>query len=230
MEGYNLAFYTCFYGTNNNAAFKIPEIPSLKYKCYYYTNNSSILENIKDTKWIGIYNNKPINEDVIKSCMDGKHVKTMPQEYTHLKQYDYLCYLDSKLEKVSEVFVENFIDKYFIEQNYALLLRRHWYIPNKVWDEYNESMNQERYRLECDKYSKYIENQLNQGLSDTVQYHSACGFLIRNMKHGEINNINTTWYAHIQECGIQDQISFFFVKQLFNDFIHPFSEIPFVQM
>ena len=33
----NLAFYTCFYGSINNVAFKIPEIPSLKYKCYYYT-------------------------------------------------------------------------------------------------------------------------------------------------------------------------------------------------
>jgi hypothetical protein len=29
-------------------------------------------------------------------------------------------------------------------------------------------------------------------------------------------------------CGIQDQISFFFVKQLFSDFILPFKEIPFV--
>ena len=51
---YNLAFYTYFYGTNNNVAFKIPDIPSLKYKCYYYTNNETIFLNIKNTKWIGI--------------------------------------------------------------------------------------------------------------------------------------------------------------------------------
>jgi hypothetical protein len=227
-EEYNLAFYTCFYGNNNNIAFKIPDLPSLKYKCYYYTNNKHILEKIKDTKWLGIYDNKPIHDDIIKSCMDGKHVKTMPHEYNNLKDYDYLCYLDSKLEKVSEIFVENFIDKYFIKQNYALLLRQHWYIPSKVWDEYNESMNQSRYRLESDKYNKYIRNQIKNGLNDEVQHHSACGFLIRNMKHSKIQNINITWYEHIQECGIQDQISFFFVKQLFNDFIYPFSEIPFI--
>jgi hypothetical protein len=48
------------------------------------------------------------------------------------------------------------------------------------------------------------------------------------MKHEKIKEINNTWYQHIQECGIQDQISFFFVKQLFNDYIYPFTEIPFV--
>jgi hypothetical protein len=47
------------------------------------------------------------------------------------------------------------------------------------------------------------------------------------MKHVKMVEINTTWYEHINECGIQDQISFFFVKQLFNDNIYPFVENPF---
>ena len=228
MNNFNLAFYTCFYGTDDNIAFKIPELPSLKYKCYYYTNNKTILEKLKITKWIGIYDNKPINHDVIKSCMDGKHIKSMPHEYNEVRNYDYLCFLDSKLEKVDEVFVEDFIDKYFIKQNYALLLRKHWYIPNKVWDEYNESMYQTRYNVDSNKYIEYINKQINSGLKDEVEHHCSCGFLIRNMKHNKINDINSSWYEHIQECGIQDQISFFFVKQLFHKFIHPFSEIPFI--
>jgi hypothetical protein len=67
----------------------------------------------------------------------------MPQEYNELKNYDYLCYLDSKLQKISETFVENFIIKYFIEQNYALLLRKHWIINDcNVFSEYKESMKQ----------------------------------------------------------------------------------------
>ena len=43
----NLAFYTYFYGSDNNVAFKIPVIPSLKYNCYYYTNNKTMIEKIK---------------------------------------------------------------------------------------------------------------------------------------------------------------------------------------
>ena len=226
---YNLAFYTYFYGSNNNPAFRIPEIPSLKYKCYYFTNNSTMIENLKGTNWIGIYDEKPTTDDIIESCMVGKHIKTIPNEYTDLKEYDYLCFLDSKLEKVNEEFVENFITKYFIEQNYALLLRKHWFI-NDLKTEYNLSMKQERYRLESEKYKNYITNQVNAGLRVLTpqQKHCACGFLIRNMKHEKMIEINTTWFKHIQECGIQDQISFFFVKQLFYDYIYPFTEIPFL--
>ena len=142
MICYNLAFYTYFYGSDHNPAFKIPELPSLKYKCYYYTNNQSIFGMLKDTNWIGIYIDISINDDLIQSCMIGKYLKTMPQEYNELKEYDYLCFLDSKLDKVNEQFVEYFIHKYFIENNYALLLRKHWFIQDNVWNEYHESMKQ----------------------------------------------------------------------------------------
>lgn len=229
MVNFNLAFYTYFYGNNDNPAFKIPEVPSLKYKCYYYTNNLSIIEKLKNTKWIGIYDDKPIKDCLIESCMMGKHIKTMPQEYLQLKEYDYLCFLDSKLDKVNETFVERFIVKYFIEQNYALLLRKHPSIHNNnVWNEFNESMLQRRYQLESEKYKRYIKNQIKNGLSEITPLHCACGFMIRNMKHKKTIEINTIWYQHIQECGIQDQISFFFVKQFFTQYILPFTEIPFV--
>ena len=111
---YNLAFYTYFYGTNNNGAFTIPKLPSLKYKCYYYTNNPTMMDLLKDTHWIVIYDEKPIVDDLIESCMIGKHAKTMSHEYSELKDYDYVCFLDSKLGHVNEQFVENFIHKYFI--------------------------------------------------------------------------------------------------------------------
>ena len=77
-------------------------------------------------------------------------------------------------------------------------------------------------------YLNYIIKQLQNGLSDITDYHCACGFLIRNMKHPKINEINEMWYNHILECGIQDQISFFFIKQYFKDYILPFTEIPFI--
>lgn len=228
MTNFKLAFYTYFYGDNNNISFRIPELPSMKYKCYYYTNNNTMLEYLKGTNWIGIYDDKMITDNSVESCMVGKHIKTTPQEYAELKDYDYLCFLDSKLQRVSETFVEDFIIKYFINQNYALLLRKHWTVHENVWNEYNESMLQERYRLESEKYRNYIKNQVKNGLSETTDKHCACGFLIRNMKHEKIKEINNTWYRHIQECGMQDQISFFFVKQLFSEYIYPFTEVPFM--
>ena len=144
-------------------------------------------------------------------------------------KYDYLCFLDSKLDKVSEIFVEKYIDTYFIEQNYALLLREHILIKDaNVWNEFNLSMEQNRYVQQKERYLNYINKQLNNGLKEKTNKHCQTGFLIRNMKHPKIKEINNTWYSHIQECGIQCQISFFFVKQLFENDIYPFTEIPFV--
>ena len=224
-----LAFYSCFYGNNNNYSFKIPSIPSLKYDCYFYTNNETLIKMLKLTKWKPIFINKEISDDPIESCMSAKEVKVLPYKYEELKSYDYLCYLDSKLGKVNELFVECFIKKYFINSDYALLLRKHEFIEPNIWNEYDESMKQKRYLIHSETYKKYINNQLKNGLSETVEIHAQCGFLIRNMKHPKIKEIDETWFKHIQECGIQDQISFFFVKQLFNDYIISFSEYPFTQ-
>jgi len=227
----NLAFYTYFFGSNNNMAFAIPAIPSLKYKCYYYTNNKNILEKLKSTNWITIFIDKKFNDDVYEPNMFGKHLKAMPQEYEELNDYDYLCFLDSKLDELNEPFIENFIEKYFIEDNYALILRNHPSITsNSVWTEFSLSMYQSRYYYERYKYHSYITNQIASGLTDKTEYHCASGFLIRNMKHKKIIELNNTWYNHIQQCGIQCQISLFFVKQLFNDCIFPFKENPFKEI
>jgi len=224
----NLAFYTYFYGSDTNKAFNIPQLPSLKYKCYYYTNNKKMLEQINTTNWIGIYDDKPTSDDVIESAMVSKYIKSMPHEYKELQQYDYLCLLDSKLEKINEIFIENCIHSYFIKQNYALIIRKHTFVHNSVWNEYNESLHQDRYRIQSEQYKKYILKQINNGLSATVQQHCMTGLIIRNMKHEKIIEINSTWYTHIQECGIQCQISFFFVKQKFDSEIKVIVENPFI--
>jgi hypothetical protein len=225
---YNLAFYTYFYGSNNNPSFLIPELPSLKYDCYFFTNNINIIQHLNNTKWIVIFDNKITNDDVIQSCMVAKHIKVCPHEYDELKKYDYLCSFDNKCKKVNENFVENYIECYFINNNFALLLREHWFLKPNIWNEYNESILQERYRLESNKYKSYIENNINNGFNEITEYHCACGFLIRNMRHPKTIELNNMWYQHIQECGIQDQISFFFVKQLFKQYIYPFTDIPYV--
>uniref|UniRef100_A0A6C0JQ12 DUF616 domain-containing protein n=1 Tax=viral metagenome TaxID=1070528 RepID=A0A6C0JQ12_9ZZZZ len=225
----DLAFYTYFYGSNNNPAFYIPEIPTLKYKCYYFTNNMNMFNLLKNSNWIPIFDNKPINENLIASCMDGKDIKVLPHKNDVLQSHSYLCYLDNKLIHIDIDFVERYINNYFIQQNYALLLRVHQFVHESVWNEFKESMLQERYRIQSDQYRQYIKSQLDNGLSETTPTHCTCNFIIRNMKHEKINSINETWYQHIQECGIQDQISFFFVKQIYESYIFPYTESQYKQ-
>ena len=195
-----------------------------------YLNNKNILEKLQisdNPKWIPIFDDKPINDDEVQSAMFSKKAKAVPEYFNVLNNYDYTCYLDSKLEKVSEKFVEKFINIYFIIHNYALLIREHDFLKDNVWNEFNECLKQSRYNSEKDKYIAYINKQKDNGLSEITAYHCMTGFLIRNMKHPIIKNLNNTWFSHIEECGIECQISFFFVKQLFEGYIHPFKEIPF---
>ena len=225
MSNLNLGFYTYFFGTNDNPAFAIPNVPSLKYKCYYYTNNKTIFEKLKETEWICIFIDIEFKDDVFEPNMYGKHLKSMPQEYQELKDYDYLCFFDSKLNNLNVNFIEDNINRCFINDNKALILRLHDYITtNNVWSEFGLSMYQPRYYNDRYRYLNYINNQLNNGFKATDDYHCNAGLLIRNMKHTKIIELNSTWYNHIKECGIQDQISFFFAKQLFKDYIVP---IPF---
>ena len=225
MSNLNLGFYTYFFGTNDNPAFAIPNVPSLKYKCYYYTNNKTIFEKLKETEWNGIFIDIEFKDDVFEPNMYGKHLKSMPQEYQELKDYDYLCFFDSKLNNLNVNFIEDNINRCFINDNKALILRLHDYITtNNVWSEFGLSMYQPRYYNDRYRYLNYINNQLNNGFKATDDYHCNAGLLIRNMKHTKIIELNSTWYNHIKECGIQDQISFFFAKQLFKDYIVP---IPF---
>jgi hypothetical protein len=223
-----LAFYTCFYGSDDNPAFRIPKAPSVKYDCFYYTNNKSIIETLKGTGWIGVWDNVQTTDDIIEAPLASGQVRIKPSEYKKLQDYDYTCFLDSKLQEVSESFVEDFINKYFIEQNYALLIREHWCISGNVWEEAYVSMGQSRYRLQWQAFSDYINSQINNGLSATTENHCATGFLIKNMKHEKSKDLETIWWKHLNQCGPQGQITFFFVKQLFEGYIYSFKDNPFV--
>lgn len=219
----NIAFYTVFTGTDANIAFKVTQVPSENYDSYYYTNNKKLLDLLKDTKWIPMYLDIPITDDEVQSAMDSKHLKIVPSDYPELNKYDYTVYLDSKVTINSIEYIESLIDKYMPQ--YSMLVLRHEFLKGKVWDEFNESMKQPRYKREEDKYFNYINKQLSNGLSHTTPDHYTTKFIIRNMKSPVIKEINDTWYEHTKECGIECQISFFFAKQLYINDIYPIEKI-----
>lgn len=219
----NVAFYSYFYGGDNNTSYVIKDPPSERYDCFYFTNNKRMIEDLKNTKWIAVFDPKPTIDDVFETNMIGKYIKTCPHKYTELLRYDFLCYLDNKVSVNDDVVIK-YIDTYCIKQNYAMVLKEHTFVGSNVWDEYNESMKQGRYVLEKEKYKHYIYNQLRNGLKEKTDKHCWCGFIIRNMRNNVVSLIGETWYDHIKQCGIQDQISFFFVKQLFDNNIHIYSD------
>ena len=56
------------------------------------------------------------------------------------------------------------------------------------------------------------------------QRHFQCGFLLYNLKHPQCTAIQNIWMSHIQRCGIQDQISMYYVAQRFPNSIGEFKK------
>ena len=214
-----IVFYTCFFGDNNNSANKINNAPSLYYDCYYFTNNKENIKLLKHTNWIPIFINIPIKKTLNENAMDSKELKACPHHFAILNNYEYSCYFDSKLN-VNSYKIEKLINAVYQNNNYLYIVSIHPFVKSNIWQEYIESQYQERYRLEKDNYVKYIVKQLNSGLKEDSDFHYQTGLIIRKSS-SKTNEINELWYKHIKECGIECQISFFFIQQIYKKYIYP---------
>ena len=214
-----IVFYTCFFGGNNNIANIIQAPPSQIYDCYYFSNNLDTLNSLKNTNWIPIFVNIPIKDSDTDNAMDSKELKACPQHFDVLNNYKYNCYFDSKII-VDENKVINMIDTILSNTDYLYIIPKHQFVKPNVWNEYNEALKQKRYEIEKDKYKNYILNQLHNGLLAEDNVHYTTHFIIRK-KSKKTHEINELWFKHIKECGIECQISFFFIQQIYKKYIYP---------
>jgi hypothetical protein len=148
--------------------------------------------------------------------MESKEIRCCSHRFSQLKDYEYLCWLDSKI-KIYEDKVDEIINK--MELNGKIFaMTKHPYSNrfDSVWDEYNLAITIEKYEKQKEQYKKYIEKQLKFGFSEKINIHFCIGFSLFKCcdKSREIGEI---WYKHIQECGIEDKISFQFIRQLYDN-------------
>jgi len=207
----NLAFYTVFTGSNNNPSYTIPPTQQ-GHDNYFFTNNQKLLDDLKQTNWCPIFVEEKSDLDLVSSAMASKPFKVNPFLNKTLAEYDYTCYFDTRLPRFNLAKVRRIIEN----NNFSFAMRNHYFLKPKVYDEFNESMLQARYAKQRERILKYISKMETRGLAIETPYHLITGFIVRNMKHPETNNICNTWLEHVKECGIQCQISMFFVKQLFD--------------
>jgi hypothetical protein len=142
--------------------------------------------------------------------------------FEELKVYDATCYFDSALQ-VDATQVHELCDRVFTLSNYSVIMARHPFLSPTwlpcVHNEYNNAMLQPRYAVQKDQINAYINEQLKSGLLDTDCIHYATGFIVR--KSNQVaRQIGEVWYSHIKKCGIECQISYFFVQQMFKGHIY----------
>lgn len=215
MSNFSIAVYTCFFGTSDNWANIVLPAPFEDIPCYYFTNNRQTYDSLSGTGWTGVFvKDVPVSEDARVCAAQTKHLRCCPHDYPLLRPYAYLCWMDSKLKVTSREAFNEMVQGLADSPSVVWAFTRHPLPYTSVWDEYKEAVQHEKYAFETDRYRAYIESRLKAGYVEDLPQLVCCGFSIRKACP-LVEEIGEFWHREIQECGIEDQISFQFVHQLY---------------
>jgi hypothetical protein len=208
----NLAVYSTYCGTLQNLTFCARRYEN--YPAYFITNNRDVLPVAEANGWIPLLlEGMEPSDDPIVSATQAKLAKALPHRFEPLSQYDFLFYTDDKY-KLQETILPGLAASMRANRSPMAMKLHPWLTPN-VLLEYTESLGQKRYFDQRQMMIAYMTSQLNAGLKVQTDRHFTTNCILRDMRHPEIAALNETWYQHIQACGIECQVSFFFVAQLF---------------
>ena len=218
----HLAFYTIFCGTGANAANQVHDPPSLTVPSYCFTDNNSTFVEADRKGWRAKLLDGEPSSDLIGANMKAKDLKARPFMNAILSQYNYTVFHDSK-KMVQQDYVNQIVKS--LPAHKAIAIREHNFIfpPVSVWTEFEESLKQERYVRQKTQMKHYIESKIRQGYAAVQPVHFWCSFIIRDMNNPLVRSVGNSWYSNIMECGIEDQISMFFVYQEYSEAFHPLS-------
>lgn len=211
----NLAVYSTFCGTDSNAGCIVhPAIQ--QYPCYMFSNNETFLERAQQAGWIPVLLAQftPPSEDASVSAHQSKFAKARPDLLPELALYEFTFYTDTKLKLDVNLFHQCVYDLKVLGS--PIGMREHWFLEHNIWYEFHEAIWQKRYEAQAGQMRDYILRRLKapafKPSGDKVHLF-ATGVILRDMRHPDIKRINQLWEADIEQCGIQCQISFFFVAQ-----------------
>ena len=220
LHRHQLAFYTVFCGTSENVANQVQDPPSKVFPSFFFTDNNTTFTLAEQQGWVAMrLGGHPSGDDIV-SNMKAKDVKARPHSNPVLKHYRYTVYLDSKLSVTDK---EVIAIMRAVPKGKPLAVRLHNILspPMNVWEEFELAMTQRRYQKQRDQMKAYVEDKIGRGYKDTLQFHFWCSFIIRDMAASVVEQIGEMWFQEILKCGIDDQLSMFFVYQDYADAFHP---------
>ena len=218
---YNIAFVSGVVG--DVKTFNIPKLPS-KYHSYWITNNIKLAKTAKIKGWNSIVINLPncpidMNPSIYWA-LQSKKIKVFPQKYLP-NDYDFVVWSDNTFEVNNNGVIKHIQN--WDNQN-AVVFHKHPFLCCGADIELTESLKQKRYLLQKQKIDTYINEEVNKGFPVNGERHFQAGFIIYNIKHNMCSFFQETWIKHINRCGIQDQISLYFVVQRFSILVGEFKD------
>tara|TARA_E500000178_G_scaffold267004_1_gene264421 strand:- start:1114 stop:1911 length:798 start_codon:yes stop_codon:yes gene_type:complete len=191
--------------------------------CYFVTNILDVAKKAENFGWIPRMVKSPTDQSYRGCSMACKRLKVFPQSFLRDKK-KFVIWFDNKFDIISKQ-LSPVLNKW--DNSKAIAMHKHPLLSNSkglgsLQKEFDHAMGQERYQLEKQKYLDYINLERRNGYSTENQRHFTTCFIIYNLRHPETLNFQNTWWEHINRCGIQCQISMYFVAQRYPDILHGF--------
>jgi len=210
----DLTIYTYFIGSNDNVANIVHNVPSTIFDCYYISNNRDTLRKAEDKGWITIYVDITAEDDMIDSNLKGKYYKLFPHKIDKIKNYQWTLFIDTKrycnIEHVIDTCIKS--DKGFNIVPHTNGVKP--YLENEI----TESFKQGRYKHQKNKILNYVHEQRKIYTQEPNTFFG-CSIILRKTNDPKSIEICERWFEHINMCGIQDQISFYFITLMYERYI-----------
>jgi hypothetical protein len=220
-----LAFYTVFCGPSGHAADSVLRPPSDRHPCYFFSNNAGTLDRASDAGWIAVdvSTECPLWADDVMSASQAKPFKAAPHRRPELARFDFTVYVDSKCT-VDLAGAGAALDK-LLTQGKALLIKRHPDGDVGVDREFNRAMTLPRYASQRHKIAGYINEMFELKKPDAPDTQAMSNALpnvwttlvARDMRHPRCREVGEAWMRDIERCGIECQISAYFLRQTHDD-------------
>ena len=209
-----IAYYTAYFGPDSGWTNIVPPLFSRRHDCYYFTNNEKTLHKAADQGWIPVFlPSVPDSSEYLVNAMNSKELKLCPHRFTQLRDYEYTCWIDSTLIAFDEKI--DTIVQMMDNEEILMCLTRHPNDWRSVWDEFNATSQLVKQQSSLASYKSYIQRRLDQGYKADTECFHCTGFLLRRNVE-KVHLLCDLWLREVGECGVNCQICFHFVRQMYD--------------
>jgi len=210
-----IAIYSNYCGSDNGLRTNVNTNRVNTYPHFFYTNNGVAAMQMQGAGWTPIVLPIPVHDDPVISCMQAKEQKCRPHLLKELQEFDFVVFRDAKMHGLDFPKLPGII---------AQMQKREFHSAfpvhaRNVVAEACESMFQPRYANQRAQICAYIGDSLRRGYRASMPIHFGCNMFVRDMRHEDTTPLGEMWMDHTNQVGLQDQISFHFVAQVFPEIL-----------
>ena len=212
-----LAIVSGAFGKNNNESLMVH--PSYaRFDCFFVTDNCILGKRAERLGWKIVWSYPKYNDNY-EAALASKQLKTNTQAYLssspHSHQYKFVMWVDSK-QRIEEDEVVHFLSS---NDTFCVAMVPHNFIYNAS-EELDAAMHQERYKRDEQRILSFMHAQEKRGFPpNSKNTHFLTSYIIWNLQHPKLTEMQSLWDSYILQIGIECQISFYYVAERYRDII-----------